>query len=242
MKRVLCFVITFVITLLPLSVFADATATEIPAEPAEILFRGMPWDINPEDFEPTLARDAKSAGGEWLGMWADPLFNSFSAYGKEAPQHEKFYQLGTKCYMYVGMDMNNKFFVAGLPIEHINAYAIPKTITDTNLQNCTLVLASYQFSLTLIKDHKAVVDDLRAKLIQLYGEPAEDTVGNETLFTRSFYCIWYGANDTFCQLKGSWNSDDTVSLELRYGKTDIAEKIEGLKVTPDAIINDLSGL
>lgn len=222
---------------------SEAASQNSDAEPAsstdgEILFRSMPWDTTPNAFANAISADAKAANVEWYGMWTETM-GQLTAYKDDGFFFFGTYSVDAPTYEYTAMSLDKALEVGGIPIAWLQAYAVPLNTAQTKLDDTQIVYASYYLSISKYSDQMALADGLRDKLTSLYGEP---TVARSAAPQVNY--IWYGANDTYCQLYGYIDSSNSEysSLNLTYGKTNAAEIIAPLKASPDAVGSGKSDL
>lgn len=215
-----------------------ASQSDTPAAntDGEILFRSMPWDTTPNAFANAISADAKAANVDWYGMWTDGM-EQITAYKDDGYFFYSMYTVDTPTYAYMGMSLGKQLDVGGVPVDWIEAHAVPRDTVATKLDDSQIVHVSYSLTVSKYSDQMAVVDGLRDKLTSLYGKP---TIARSAAPQVNY--IWYGANDTYCQLYGYIDNGETSMLNLTYGKTNIDDIIAPLKASPDAVGSGKSGL
>ena len=200
----------------------------------EILFRDIPWGISISEVKNALSdfsiwRDVR---GLHLAHWSDKKPSSGSG-------TENGYQGGCK-----NNDDEEPLEIAGYPCYIIVycAYGLNENgevLRDR--KSSQFYMASYTFDTSDI-DTKLAYEELKEKLIELYGVGEETTSdgGYGGMFTDngtfSYHLTvlmteWIGANNTAVLLRAEWDMDTGigVSLQIVYGTTDYDNQLTAIE-------------
>ena len=202
MKRICVAILLFVLLLASVSCFAEST------EPAEILFRGIPWGSTLSEVQEQFPNVS----------WSKPNEDSAFAVMKDLlDKRARYFDGKVQCrtYTYSLKD----FKVAGYEVDSITLWCaftpdesgfLPK---DTN--HTKFYKANYRIS---PKDLDAVTTDLINKLTSIYGEVAEHTTSGPIIEENHY--IWYGANNTAVSLQTEKYSSGSTDIHIWYATLD----------------------
>lgn len=200
----------------------------------EITFRGIPWGSNISYVEDAIEDgyffylpNMKLAKWEETIDLEDGLFSSFYR---------------NLCGWEVTVVPKNDEKIAGynatIELMFVYGYEDGKVLRDK--ESAELFSATYVFD--VLGTQKAY-DDIKSKLISLYGE-CEEYLDFPTLFhDRAEASVWYGAEDTALLLKHEISLNESVlpsSVFLTYQKTDYDAKIDilDLAITDEILMNE----
>lgn len=183
------------------------TATPVFAETdSEILFRDIPWGTSYADTQNILS------DFDWYGL----SFESMKTY----PVLEVLTDDadGTDSFNNGGINMTAQPFsqketdVAGYTTSDIQlffAYTSVDGILQDDDTQTALYGARYEFE---PQNLQSMYEDVKNKLVSLYGEPDDTTSDKNWLGIKYTYTWWYGANDSVVVLRGADSSEDTTDL------------------------------
>ena len=215
----------------------------------EILFRNIPWGVNPERYLSELSSIGYKPSIEKAtmrsfeaGFWSDTIKELYEV--EEAGYKAK---VSTK-----------DFLVAGYPVTETGAYfsyGFDENNVYFNQSNSHLYLAYYEFDPV---DFASAYESLTKKLEYLYGsgtphsESSGWITGNLHNVAHTEWIVWYGKNDTAAYLWYNYRQYDdgrkyNEKLSLYYGKSNSISTLQNLKaaMTREQLkesASDLSGL
>ena len=201
----------------------------IPAYGEIILFRNISWGANISQFEKSFNPEEYISKNkdEYLPRWSarktqtDPItINLDTLYNDEYPDG-----WGTLIF---NLDFENGLKVSGYPISTVTAYFAygidekGNVLRDEN--NSRLYMAEYTFNAV---DGNFAYNDLKEKLINLYGSGEEKVVNSEILTvdesfsiknvdTTVYKYIIKGDNNTACMLEKVTSENECLFLSLVY--------------------------
>jgi len=191
----------------------------------EILFRNIPWDtdivsvinriedeiqIDPYHYPDYILEHSDV---EYFNVSDSSFFSNYTFLGENH-----------------GYDRNIKVqgnsFIGGWPIEYIDVTAISKVENGHVLQDASqtrIISCSYTFDMGKISDMGLAYQNLKSKLVSLYGNTDKNleyygNVGN--------YDLWLGDSNTYVCLNFS-----SYGITLKYGITNALELLQEIDQT-----------
>lgn len=226
MKRFICLILIGAFMLL----FIPAA---LAVYDGEILFRGYDWDSDVVSFIDQLKAEIQPYEDSPIRISNSKYLNYYSATSNGADVYDFGFNLhefknDEELAYDISVIANENIFVAGYPIVGVVAHAIPHAeggIVFKEPAESRLVDCIYVFDIEKIIDRNLAYQNLRAKLISLYGEP--DFIREfQDSFSRN---VWLGENNTFVNLHVSYANDEIDHLQLDYGITNAAELIRQIE-------------
>lgn len=233
MKRVLCFVITFVITLLPLSVLADATATEAPAEeskPATYTTANM-FDAPADELLTSLTN------GMFGYTW--PLSNglSFTVMSVKTYSMTETFTKNIPGYSFIYTPIGTANYL-GIPLKTITGTVLPESYEAATLHDCHLFYLCYDLDVAQYSNGTSIFEALVANITKTAGEPgvsADDYGGYSQR-------IWAVKNNCCIMISAKTGKQDgqLESLKMQFCRYDAPDKVtELLDASASQIIEGL---
>lgn len=235
MKRVLCFVITFVITLLPLCAYADAT---VEPEPEPTSAPAPSWFTAPADqvikaYKDTYAEAGVTLiGGELNANGLYPTIFTFNNYSLSKTVQIPTAAFYIYLYPFEGAKMH------GLPLKNITGTAMAFDINGTRISDCHIVYLVLALDIAQYPKSGEIYEAIAQYYTESMGEPYW-SCDKEYQFSQRY---WSTSDVTCMTLSGQWNKDYTqlTSLEIRYACIYTQEMIDTLaEQASQKIIDDL---
>ena len=216
--------------ILLLAVFCSTAYAE------DVFFRGIPWLSSIDDvFNEIGILDAETVepskdNVKQLFMSYDNTIDGFGALVLD--DWESYNDAG---YSYTPYMICPDLDVAGYKVTWLDLqfmYSIEDGNVLTDKDHAQFISGKYQIR---PEDYQAAYEDLRDKLIWLYGEPVteeSDKFGFDQKGTKR-YSIWQGNNGASILLFVKFHKENTTlsmnSLTIEYAKTDAVEQLELLQ-------------
>lgn len=206
------------------------------ASAEEILFRDLPWLRSIDEVFSELgifdAETTETTAENWKWLF-DSWNNQINGFGTLVLDDWAIYDDAGFCFHpYMVCPFED---VAGYKLTYVELqfmYGMENGEVFRDKEHAQFISGKYTLR---PDDYQSAYDDLREKLIWLYGKPIREESGKFGWDNkgRKHYSLWEGDNGTSLLLYVKYRTDDnsmaSCDLTIEYAKTDVVEQLEFLQ-------------
>ena len=201
----------------------------------EILFRNIPWDTDIVSFREQITSEIQLKEKKYTPLMQGSGIDYFDE-SEEFFVSTYYFDDDKDCVYRLIVEASGDVRVAEWPISRIEAYAIQKVENGIILNEPSesqIFKCIYYFETSEIADVNLALENVKEKLVDLYGDIDLTKINEWSVFDNSynsFYNVWFGEN-TFIELYANIpiESGEIKSFTLSYGITNVMDLVKEIE-------------